>query len=587
MKTHPEESRQVVDRFLGKLGEPLAPAQVERALGRVRERLEEPAALDASVRMARASVSIRWAPVAATIVVMLAGGLAQLLYLSPVRADSVAKAVSGQVYLVGVRPLSPLDSHIEAAQSIRTGAESGTIELRDGSRIEMGPQAELSVVPAKDGMSVRLSSGTVIVTAAKQRDGHLYVETSDLVVSVIGTVFSVSAEKAGSRVSVIEGEVKVQQGHVAQTLTPGQQASTSPTLGPLPVETELRWSKKAGELAALMEQQAAPAIPAAPVISPGTVAFQQILQGLQGTSRVIQGSVKLASRPEGIEGVAVTVCPAHGAIAGNTHFVLDAGGQQGGPTFYFRQADPQAAQPQAGGAQNAPIVREKAYFFALWDGSLACVRAQQAKTDATGRFQLADVPPGDYVVRAQLEGYFGPATNGTYPAFASQNISVDAQQATPEVSLTLVRGGSISGRVRDADGKLAMNVNVSAGVAAQGNATASPTVSRTTDDRGEYRLFGLPPGEYYVAAGGIGTTAAGAYRLYFAGHATQGHAVNTWVSHPGQPQTFFPNGSSLNEGKVITLREGEEVVGVDIMMRPVPPDQQSPTALRGRWIIRP
>jgi hypothetical protein len=580
MKTHPENSRQVVDRFLGKLGEPLTPAQVERALGRVRERLEEPAALSVSIEAPVSSFSIRWMPVAATILVMLAGGLAQLLYTQPGRADSVAKAVSGQVYLAGVRPLSPLASHIEAAQSIRTGAEAGTIELRDGSRIEMSPQAELAVFPAVDGMSVRLSSGTVIVTAAKQRAGHLYVETRDLVVSVVGTVFSVSAEKTGSRVSVIEGEVHVQQGRTAQTLTPGQQASTSPTLGPLPVETELRWSKSAGELAALMEQQGAPVTPSAPIVSPGTIAPQQ---PLQGPSRVIQGSVKLASRPEGIEGVEVTVCPAGATIDRAVSYSVGHA-VAGEHTVRLRSTDPANVPP--GTAQGGPIVRNKTFFYALWDGALACARASQIKTDATGRFQLADVPPGDYVVRAQLEGYFGPAANGTYPAFASQNVTVDAQQATPEVSLSLVRGGSISGRVRDSDGKLAMNVNVSAGVAAQGNATGSlsSSVSRTTDDRGEYRLFGLPPGEYYVAAGGMGAPSTAVYR-YFAGwSATPGPAVNVWISPSGQ--TFFPNGSSLAEGKAIVLREGEEVVGVDITMRPVPPSDAT-VVPPGRWIIRP
>jgi hypothetical protein len=566
MKTHPENSRQVVDRFLGKLGEPLSLAQVERALGRVRERLEDPAALKVAMIAPAASVSIRWMPVAATVLVMLAGGLTQLLFMQPDRADSVAKAVSGQLYLAGVRPLFPLASHIEAAQSIRTGAEAGTIELRDGSRIEMGPQAELSIVPAVDGMSVRLSSGTVIVTAAKQRNGHLYVETPDLRVSVVGTVFSVSAERTGSRVSVIEGEVQVHQGGTAQTLTPGEQASTSPTLGPMPVETELRWSKSVGELAALMQQ-------AAPVVSPGTVAP---LQAVQAPLRVIQGTVRLSSRPEGIEGVAVTVCPAGVAIdRAASYFVGNSA--VGEYTIRLRTADPAQVPPAT--VQGGPIVRDKTFFYALWDGALACARGLQVKTDASGRFQLADVAPGDYVVRAQLEGYYGPAANGTYPAFASQNVSVDAQQATPEVSLSLIRGGSISGRVRDPEGKLAMNINVAAAVG-----TASPTASRTTDDRGEYRLFGLPPGEYYVSAGGTGS-AAGVLRYFVRWDAAHGQ-VNNWTSAPAQ--TFFPNGSSVAEGKAIVLREGEEVVGVDITLRPVPPsDAPVQPALPGRWIIRP
>ncbi|MBI4471869.1 MAG: FecR domain-containing protein [Acidobacteria bacterium] len=52
----------------------------------------------------------------------------------------------------------------------------------------------------------------MIVDAAQQLAGFLYVQTKDVTVSVIGTVFLVNADEAGSRVAVIEGEVHVRQG---------------------------------------------------------------------------------------------------------------------------------------------------------------------------------------------------------------------------------------------------------------------------------------------------------------------------------------------------------------------------------------
>jgi ferric-dicitrate binding protein FerR (iron transport regulator) len=53
----------------------------------------------------------------------------------------------------------------------------------------MNADSELSVEHAADGMRVRLDSGSVIVTAAKQRRGHLYVETRDLLISVVEQCF--------------------------------------------------------------------------------------------------------------------------------------------------------------------------------------------------------------------------------------------------------------------------------------------------------------------------------------------------------------------------------------------------------------
>jgi hypothetical protein len=56
------------------------------------------------------------------------------------------------------------------------------------------------------------------------------VETKDVVVSVVGTVFLVSVEEIGSRVIVIEGQVHVDQGGVSKNLLAGQQLVTNPQM---------------------------------------------------------------------------------------------------------------------------------------------------------------------------------------------------------------------------------------------------------------------------------------------------------------------------------------------------------------------
>jgi uncharacterized protein (TIGR03435 family) len=148
---------------------------------------------------------------------------------------------------------------VQAGDVVRSDGGVGTVlALADGSRIEMRAKTALSVEPANDGVRIRLDTGGVIVTAAKQKAGHLYVQTKDINVSVVGTVFFVNTEEAGSRVAVIQGEVLVQQGAVAKKLRPGQQTATNPLFEAHPLREEIAWSRSAEEHMALL--QAAPAV---------------------------------------------------------------------------------------------------------------------------------------------------------------------------------------------------------------------------------------------------------------------------------------------------------------------------------------
>src|SRR5262245_59376942 len=106
---------------------------------------------------------------------------------------------------------------------------STTKTLADGSRIELHAGAEAVVENVADGLIVRLNTGSMMVFAAKQAASrHLYVQTRDLKVAVVGTVFLVNADDKGSRVAAMEGEVRVQQGTVEKSLRPGEQLASNP-----------------------------------------------------------------------------------------------------------------------------------------------------------------------------------------------------------------------------------------------------------------------------------------------------------------------------------------------------------------------
>jgi uncharacterized protein (TIGR03435 family) len=165
---------------------------------------------------------------------------------------------------------------LDGGRILRTGGNAGAlVSLPDSSKVEMRSESELSLDRRDDGLRLRLNKGGVIVTAAKQGSGHLYVETKDVIMFVDGTVFLVKAEK-GSRIAVIEGEVQVKTGATERKLRPGEQVATSPILQSVPMIDELSWSRNAPALMALLRQPVVVVPPPAQTPSELRIAFEVV-----------------------------------------------------------------------------------------------------------------------------------------------------------------------------------------------------------------------------------------------------------------------------------------------------------------------
>jgi uncharacterized protein (TIGR03435 family) len=143
---------------------------------------------------------------------------------------------------------------VHEGAAISSNGGGAVLALSDGSRVELRSQSELALERATDGLRIVLMRGGIIVNAAKQRTGHLYVQTKDVTVSVVGTVFLVNAEEQGSRVAVIEGEVRVKQGADEKKLLPGEQVTSSPRMAAPPVRQVIAWSRNAAVLDAMLQQ---------------------------------------------------------------------------------------------------------------------------------------------------------------------------------------------------------------------------------------------------------------------------------------------------------------------------------------------
>jgi len=171
----------------------------------------------------------------------------------PVRG--AVQSVDGSLYTVrgAETRLIPAGYEIRNGDQIRTAKGStAMVRLFDGSLVEMDERSDLSISRGWKGMTVRLDQGQVIVQAAKQRTGHLFVATDDGLVSVKGTIFSVNRGTKGSRVAVIEGVVHVDYGDSALDLQAGQEATSNPAVTKVPIQNDIAWSRNAAKYLALL-----------------------------------------------------------------------------------------------------------------------------------------------------------------------------------------------------------------------------------------------------------------------------------------------------------------------------------------------
>ena len=126
-------------------------------------------------------------------------------------------------------------------------------------------------------------------------------------------------------------------------------------------------------------------------------------------------------------------------------------------------------------------------------------------SDDAGRFSFDQLPSGRYTVTAEKEGYPSMSYGAKRPFRAGSGLSIEDGQALKDVVLRLARGAVLTGIVYDEVGQplpgmlmMAWQIRNSL----SGERTLDSALPNdggvVTDDRGMYRIFGLPPGEYTV-----------------------------------------------------------------------------------------
>ena len=115
-----------------------------------------------------------------------------------------------------------------------------------------------------------------------------------------------------------------------------------------------------------------------------------------------------------------------------------------------------------------------------------------ALTNASGAFRFDDLEPGPYTLSVERNGFI------LEPEWKRRVVNVKPAPDESEVTLKLLRTGTISGRVLDGDGEPLIGASVQV-VSVIQKKDAVSSFNAATNDRGEYRAFDIPPGKYRIA----------------------------------------------------------------------------------------
>jgi protocatechuate 3,4-dioxygenase beta subunit len=192
-----------------------------------------------------------------------------------------------------------------------------------------------------------------------------------------------------------------------------------------------------------------------------------------------------------------------------------------------------------------------------------------ALTDAEGRYEFRELPAGRFTLNASKSGYVSVQYGQTRPFEQGRPIELADKQVIAKTDVAMPRGGVISGRIVDEFGDPLPDALVSAmrQTWSNGRRRLLPT-GRTsqTNDLGQYRMYGLPPGEYYISAS-LRNTDITIMDAALLGGPSSGASGSTPSS--GYAPTYFPGTTTATSAQRVTVAVGQEAQNTDFALAPV------------------
>jgi hypothetical protein len=185
-----------------------------------------------------------------------------------------------------------------------------------------------------------------------------------------------------------------------------------------------------------------------------------------------------------------------------------------------------------------------------------------AETDDAGKYSIASIEPGQYTMEVRRDGYI-PAQWGRRGGIRMPRaITLLAGQEIKDLNFRLQLWGVFDGNIKFDDGEGAGNVPVLAyrKTYLRGRLSYEVAGSARTNDRGAYRISGLSPGAYLVAA---------IYNKPVRPRDADDDPLDAPEYEMSYSSTFFTSGHELADAVPLYIHAGEELHGVDMYLTPV------------------
>ena len=180
-----------------------------------------------------------------------------------------------------------------------------------------------------------------------------------------------------------------------------------------------------------------------------------------------------------------------------------------------------------------------------------------ATSDGSGHFVIDQVAPGSYNLTAQHQNFAVQNYGTTRSGLPGTKLTLSAGQKLSSLEIKLTPFGVISGKVVDQDGDpmVRVLVNVMHWGFMRGGRRLAPVNAASTDDRGEFRVYNLPPGRYFLAARPM-------QRSINMGSGARPEPVRETYA-----VTFYPSAPDVTAAGAVVLNAGDEASGRDIQLR--------------------
>jgi len=194
---------------------------------------------------------------------------------------------------------------------------------------------------------------------------------------------------------------------------------------------------------------------------------------------------------------------------------------------------------------------------------------RSATTDKDGKFTLKDLEAGQYRVVAARNGYARQEYGQRAVSRPGIVLNVLAGQSVRNVVISLQPAGLVTGRVTNDAGDPLVGIDVTLLRSVYNpvdGRSFNPFAAARTNDLGEYRLYWVTPGRYYLGASSSRLST---------GRVPNGNEVLDDV----YGTMYYPGTPDASAAAVIEVRPGSELSGIDFRMR-----VQQTYHVRGRLI---